>query len=123
MADFDNLFDGAIADADEAILRTMGIPVQITSGRLAGVTITGIYDDPENIAMVAGGIRLEDSLPSLFVRTASVSLLCRQDTLDIGGESFFVDRITPDDGGSCCVHLRRHPGQSASSPGGMYERT
>ena len=121
MADFDNLFDGAIADADDAILRTMGIPVQITSGRLVGVTITGIYDDPENITLVAGGIRLEDSQPSLFVRTASVSLLCRQDTLDIGGESFFVDRITPDDGGSCCLYLRRNRG--AISQGGMYERS
>ena len=119
MTGFDNLFDGAIADADEVILRTMGIPVQITSGHLTGVTITGIYDDSENIAMVAGGIRLEDSLPSLFVRTASVSRLRRQDTLDIGGASFFVDRITPDDGGCCCLYLRRNRG--TISQGGMYE--
>lgn len=108
MDEFSNIFDAALDQADDVIIRDMGIPVLIETGGLAGVTITGIYDDPESITMVAGGIRLEDSMPSLFVRTVDVSLLRRQDQLRIGGELFCVDRITPDDGGSCHVRLRRN---------------
>ncbi|HAY0219012.1 TPA: phage tail protein [Escherichia coli] len=107
MTTFINPFDAALDQADDAIIRDMGIPALITTGALAGTTITGIYDDPESITMVAGGIRLEDSTPSLFVRTADVLQLRRQDVLNIGGELFSVDRITPDDGGSCHLRLRR----------------
>ncbi|WP_343090742.1 head-tail joining protein, partial [Escherichia coli] len=70
MADFDNLFDVALDLADKAIIRNMGIRAVITSGRLKGIMISGVFDDPENISLVAGGVRIEDSLPSLFVKTA-----------------------------------------------------
>ena len=108
MATFSNIFDAALDQADDVIIRHMGISALITTGALEGTTITGIYDDPESVTMVAGGIRLDDSTPSLFVRTADVLLLRRQDELNIGGELFSVDRITPDDGGSCHIRLRRN---------------
>ncbi|EPV6314377.1 head-tail joining protein, partial [Shigella flexneri] len=52
MADFDNLFDVALDLADKAIIRNMGIRAVITSGRLKGIMISGIFDDPENISLV-----------------------------------------------------------------------
>ncbi|HCR7105743.1 TPA: phage tail protein [Shigella flexneri] len=107
MDGFDNLFDAALAGVNEVILRDMGISAVITSGELEGTHLTGGFDDPESISFVAGGIRLEDSSPCLFVKTADISQLRRQDTLTIGDDSFFVDRITPDDGGCCYIRLRR----------------
>ncbi|MGM6923356.1 head-tail joining protein [Escherichia coli] len=114
MADFDNLFDAALVGADEVILRDMGICAVITSGALEGTRLTGVFDDPESISFVAGGIRLEDSSPSLFVKTADILQLRRQDTLTIGDDTFFVDRVTPDDGGCCYIRLRRGSPQSNS---------
>ncbi len=47
------------------------------------------------------GVRIEGSSPSLFVRTDTVRAVRRGDTLTINGEIFWVDRVSPDDGGSC----------------------
>ncbi|PZZ26070.1 head-tail joining protein [Escherichia coli] len=85
MADFDNLFDAAIACADETIRGYMGTSATMTSGEQSG----------------AG------SSPSLFVRTDDVRQLRRGDTLTIGEENFWIDRISPDDGGSCHLWLGR----------------
>ncbi|EHG3319733.1 phage tail protein [Salmonella enterica subsp. enterica serovar Tennessee] len=121
MADFDNPFDAAVAMADEVILCHMGIAAVITSGQLEGKTFRGVFDDPENISFIAGGVRFEDSSPSLFVKTADILGLRRQDTLTIGGESFRVDRITPDDVGGCYIRLQRFPGDICT--GRYYERS
>ncbi|EFY4457886.1 phage tail protein [Shigella flexneri] len=121
MADFDNLFDVALDLADKAIIRNMGIRTVITSGRLKGIMISGIFDDPENISLVAGGVRIEDSLPSLFVKTADILRLCRNDSLMIGRESFCVDRITPDDGGCSYIRLRREGLPGNVRAGRYYE--
>ncbi|EES9597353.1 phage tail protein, partial [Escherichia coli] len=45
--------------------------------------------------------------PSLFVRTDTVRAVRRGDTLTINGETFWVDRVSPDDGGSCYLWLNR----------------
>lgn len=50
MADFDNLFDAAIARADETIRGYMGTSATITSGEQSGAVIRGVFDDPENIS-------------------------------------------------------------------------
>ena len=78
MADFDNLFDAAIVRADETIRGYMGTSATMTSGE-----------------------------PSLFVRTDDVRQLRRGDTLTIGEENFWIDRISTDDGGSCHLWLGR----------------
>ncbi|EPT4271952.1 head-tail joining protein [Shigella flexneri] len=121
MADFDNLFGVALDLADKAIIRNMGIRAVITSGRLKGIMISGVFDDPENISLVAGGVRIEDSLPSLFVKTADILRLCRNDSLMIGRESFCVDRITPDDGGCSYIRLRREGLPGNVRAGRYYE--
>ena len=54
-----------------------------------------------------GGVRIEGSSPSLFVRTDTVRAVRRGDTLTINGEMFWVDRVSPDDGGSCYLWLNR----------------
>ncbi|HAH1252894.1 TPA: phage tail protein [Escherichia coli] len=96
MADSDNLFDAAIARADETIRGYMGTSATMTSGEQSGAVIRGVFDDPENISYAGQGVRVEGSSPSLFVRTDEV----RQ-------ENFWIDRISPDDGGSCHLWLGR----------------
>lgn len=49
MTDFDNVFDAAISRADETIRSTMGTVALITSGGHSGLSISGVFDDPENI--------------------------------------------------------------------------
>ena len=112
MADFDNLFDAAIARADETIRGYMGTSATMTSGEQSGAVIRGVFDDPENISYAGQGVRVEGSSPSLFVRTDDVRQLRRGDTLTIGEENFWIDRVSPDDGGSCYLWLNR--GQPAS---------
>ncbi len=105
MADFDNLFDAAIACADETIRGYMGTSATMTSGEQSGAVIRGVFDDPENISYAGQGVRVEGSSPSLFVRTDDVRQLRRGDTLTIGEENFWIDRISPGDGGSCHLWL------------------
>ena len=107
MAEFDNIFDAAISRADSTIRKVMGAEAYITSGVLAGSFITGVFDDPENIGYADGGVRIEGANPSLFVETSSIRHLRRMDTLTIAGEPFWVERVTPDDCGSCYVWLDR----------------
>ncbi|ENA3357843.1 phage tail protein, partial [Escherichia coli] len=92
MADFDNLFDAAIARADETIREYMGTSATMTSGEQSGAVIRGVFDDPENISYAGPGVRVEGSSPSLFVRTDDVRQLRRGDTLTIGEENFWIDR-------------------------------
>ena len=107
MADSDNLFDAAIARADETIRGYMGTSATMTSGEQSGAVIRGVFDDPENISYAGQGVRVEGSSPFLFVRTDDVRQLRRGDTLTIGEENFWVDRVSPDDGGSCHLWLGR----------------
>ncbi len=107
VADFDNLFDAAIVRADETIRGYMGTSATMTSGEQSGAVIRGVFDDPENISYAGQGVRVEGSSPSLFVRTDDVRQLRRGDTLTIGEENFWIDRVSPDDGGSCHLWLGR----------------
>ena len=107
VADFDNLFDAAIVRADETIRGYMGTSATMTSGEQSGAVIRGVFDDPENISYAGQGVRVEGSSPSLFVRTDDVRQLRRGDTLTIGEENFWIDRISTDDGGSCHLWLGR----------------
>ncbi|ESC66836.1 tail attachment protein [Salmonella enterica] len=66
MSQSENLFDTAISQADDAILRVMGTVATITSGVLAGATLTGVFDDPESVSYAAGGVRIEGDKPTFF---------------------------------------------------------
>ncbi|SQD04629.1 Tail attachment protein (Minor capsid protein FII) [Escherichia coli] len=68
---------------------------------------SGVFDDPESLGFAGSGVRIEGSSPSLFVRTDTVRAVRRGDTLTINGEIFWVDRVSPDDGGSCYLWLNR----------------
>ncbi|ENO3687258.1 TPA: phage tail protein [Klebsiella pneumoniae] len=105
MSGFDNLFDAAITRADGTIRTVMGVSVKVTSGALSGTEFTGVFDDPSETVYPGAGIRVEGSSPSVFVRTSVISLLQRADTLSINGVAYWVDRIGPDDCGSCYVWL------------------
>lgn len=105
MADFDNLFDEAMSRADSAIRGVMGTEAKVMSGALSGATLVGVFDDPENIGYAGAGIRVEGTSPTLFVETDNVRQLQRMDTLTINGRQFWVERIGPDDCGSCHIWL------------------
>src|SRR5699024_12131179 len=79
----------------------MGTSATMTSGEQSGAVIRGVFDDPENISYAGQGVRGEGSSPSLFVRTGDVRQLRRGDTLTIGGENVWIDRVSPDVGGGC----------------------
>nr|WP_188246226.1 head-tail joining protein [Enterobacter sp. E12]MBD0817648.1 phage tail protein [Enterobacter sp. E12] len=117
MADFDNLFDEAMSRADSTIRGVMGVEAKITSGVLSGGNLNGVFDDPENIGYAEVGIRIEGTKPSLFVKTADVAKLERLDTLTVNGRDFWVDRVGPDDCGSCHIWLN-----NGSPPGGTRRR-
>ena len=113
MRDFQNAFDAALAGVDSTIVEVMGLCAQFTSGAQCGSEVQGVFDDPESLGFAGGGVRIEGSSPSLFVRTDTVRAVRRGDTLTINGETFWVDRVSPDDGGSCYLWLNR--GQPAAS--------
>lgn len=105
MADFDNIFDAAMARADSTIRSTMGTEAIITSGSQQGDILKGVFDDPENIGYAGAGIRVEGSSPSFFVNTSDLHGLLRLDTLSINSLKYWVDRIGPDDCGSSYIWL------------------
>ncbi|MEC6517862.1 head-tail joining protein, partial [Escherichia coli] len=107
MRDFQNAFDAALAGVDSTIVEVMGLCAQFTSGAQRGGEVQGVFDDPESLGFAGGGVRIEGSSPSLFVRTDTVRAVRRGDTLTINGEMFWVDRVSPDDGGSCYLWLNR----------------
>ncbi|EMY2016413.1 phage tail protein [Salmonella enterica] len=98
MSQTDNLFDTAMSVADDAIISVMGTTATITSGVLAGASLTGVFDDPESVSYAAGGVRIEGISPSIFVKSSAVRQLKRPDTLVINGRDYWVDRIGQEDG-------------------------
>ena len=107
MRDFQNAFDAALAGVDSTIVEVMGLCAQFTSGAQRGSEVQGVFDDPESLGFAGGGVPIEGSSPSLFVPTDTVRALRRGDTQTINGEMFWVDRVSPDDGGSCYLWLNR----------------
>lgn len=102
MKEFDNIFDAAIARADGAIVDLMGVSVTVISGALTGSVLRGVFDDPESISYVAGGVRIEGVSPSVFVNAPEASQLKRADALVIDGANYWVDRVSRKDGGGGC---------------------
>ncbi len=119
MRDFQNAFDAALAGVDSTIVEVMGIRAQFTSGAQRGGEVQGVFDDPESLGFAGGGVRIEGSSPSLFVRTDTVRAVRRGDTLTINGEMFWVDRVSPDDGGSCYLWLNRGQPEEAEASGNL----
>lgn len=117
MSDFDNLFDTAISQADDAILDVMGGNVQILNGALAGKTITGVFDNPDSTGYPEAGIRIEGTNPTLFVKSALISGLKHADTLTVNSVNYWVDRVGKDDCGSCHIWLG-----TGSPPAGTRRR-
>lgn len=107
MVDFDNIFDAAMSRADNSIITTMGIPIHITSGRMSNTVVHGVFDDPESISYPINGIRIEGTSPTIFIESLKVTQLERVDTLVVNGSQYWVDRIGPDDCGSCHIFLGR----------------
>lgn len=97
MSQTDNLFDTAMSIADDTIISVMGTTANITSGVLAGTSLTGVFDDPESVSYAAGGVRIEGVSPSFFVKSSAVRQLKRADTLVIGGQNYWVDRMGPEE--------------------------
>ncbi|MDP0873486.1 head-tail joining protein [Klebsiella pneumoniae] len=107
MPEQDNLFDEAMAFADRTIIDAMGTEAEITTGGRRGERIRGVFEDPENISFATSGVRVEGSSPVFFVLSTAATGLKRHDALSINGEAFWIDRVSPDDCGSCHLWLER----------------
>lgn len=79
--------------ADDTIISVMGTVATVTSGVLAGTSLTGVFDDPESVSYVSGGVRIEGVSPSFFVKSSALRQLKRADTLVIGEQNYWVDRM------------------------------
>lgn len=118
--DFDNIFDTALNDADDRIIETMGIFISFAPG--GREPIRGVFDNPDEgannaqggtVKLKTGG-RIQSTKPTLFVRTSSIPGLKEKDELVIKGDSYWVEKIGPDDNGSCTLTLGHgKPGQIA----------
>ena len=104
MPQFDNFFDSVLAQADDAIRGVMGTDAIFSSGGHS-FSVSGVFDDPDNVSYPVGGLRIEGTSPSLFVKTADIGGVQRLDTVVIQGKSYWVDRMGPDDGGSRHIWL------------------
>lgn len=113
--DFDNIFDSALNDADDRIIETMGTSVVVAIPEKE--PIRGVFDNPDDTVKIKTGGRIQSTKPTLFVRTSSIVGLEEKSELIIKGEQFWIEKIGPDDNGSCVLTLGHgKPGQLA--PGG-----
>lgn len=100
----ENLFDQVMALADTTIRQVMGVSVKVVSDGQVRL-VRGVFDDAESLSYAIPGIRIEGTAPTLFVSSADIPWMQRFDTVLIGDARYFVDRIGPDDAGSCVVYL------------------
>ncbi|MEN3257306.1 head-tail joining protein [Sodalis endosymbiont of Spalangia cameroni] len=105
MGGFDNLFDEALSDADSRIITVMGRETEVFING-APTPVRAVFDLAESVDYAAGSnIRIDGSSPRLFVKSADVATLQRLDRVRIGAECYWVDRIGPEDTGSCHIYL------------------
>ncbi|HEJ7174543.1 TPA: phage tail protein [Serratia marcescens] len=105
MAEFDNLFDEALYGVDSRIIDVMGREVSLFINGVS-TSVRAVFDDPESIDYAAGGnIRIDGTSPRLFMKSVSAAGLKRLNVVMIGTEPYWVDRISPDDTGSCYIYL------------------
>ncbi|MCW5003531.1 head-tail joining protein [Enterobacter roggenkampii] len=125
MTNFENIFDRALSDADERIIDRMGVTALI-SVREEPVPrpVRGVFDEPENVVLPPGGGRIEDVSPSLFVRSADVTGVHEKARVNVNGEIFWIERLTPDDNGSrMLILVRGEPGQAVPAvPAGWIKK-
>ena len=122
---FENIFDRALSGADEKIIDRMGVTARISvRGESVPRTLRGVFDEAENVVLPPGGGRIDDVSPSLFVRTADVAGVHEKARVEVNGEVFWVERLTPDDTGSrTLILVRGEPGQAAPAvPGGWVKK-
>lgn len=112
--DFDNLFDEAMFAADNEIIDATGIDALITIGGII-TPIRGVFDNPDATAEFKTGGRVQTTAPTLFVKSLHVEGIKEKDAVVIKGESYWVEKIGPDDTGSRVLILSTgKPGKPAS---------
>lgn len=103
----DSLFNAAMAAADAAISDTMATVITLFPQQRPTPVRAVVTTQEEAGYATEGQIRLYHSTPVLFVRSADITGLKRNDPLRIDGRDYTVDRLGPDDNGYRHVYLRQ----------------
>lgn len=100
MDDTTSLFDAAMQAADDVIREVFGVTATLTIKKQP-VTVVGDFYDPRVSEHLPGSAALLDGTsPVLFVKSADVIGVKRQDVVTIAQRVFWVSRVGPDDSGS-----------------------
>ncbi|AYN26413.1 hypothetical protein D8682_05005 [Buttiauxella sp. 3AFRM03] len=111
---FDNLFDEAMFAADNEIIDAMGVNAVIDINGIK-TPVRGVFDNPDATATFKTGGRVQTTAPTLFVKSHSVDGVKEKDLVVIDGESYWVEKIGPDDTGSRVLTLGTgKPGKPAA---------
>ncbi|WP_336195239.1 head-tail joining protein [Hafnia paralvei] len=103
---FDNLFDEALCGADDVILDTMGSPSIHIEIHGEMKPILAVFDEPAaDVSLRHKAGEIQDVAPSLFVKTALVQGVKKRAPVQVGGSSFWIVKVGPDDGGTCTITL------------------
>lgn len=103
---FDSLFNAAMATADAAILDTMATVITLFPQQRPTPIKAVVTTQEESGYATEGQVRLYHLAPVLFVRSVDIAELKRNDTLQIEGRDYTVDRLAPDDNGYRHVYLK-----------------
>ncbi|AYN30195.1 hypothetical protein D8682_26380 [Buttiauxella sp. 3AFRM03] len=111
---FDNLFDEAMFAADNEIIDAMGANAVIDINGIK-TPVRGVFDNPDATATFKTGGRLKATAPTFFVKSQHVVGIKERDEVVIKGESYWVEKIEPDDTGSRVLTLGTgKPGKPAA---------
>lgn len=110
---FDNLFDEAMFAADNEIIDAMGVDAVIEIDGIK-TPVRGVFDNPDATAKFKTGGRVQTTAPTFFVKSHSVDGIKEKNLVVIGDESYWVEKIEPDDTGSRVLTLGTgRPGKPA----------
>ncbi|HHR6054373.1 TPA: head-tail joining protein [Providencia alcalifaciens] len=113
----DNPFDRAMAKADNAILQHLGRQCWI---EIAGrkISLRGVLDEPvAGVQLKRQAGQIHDVAPRLFVKSSDIAGMKPKARVDIGGQTYWVVTLDPDDNGYCYLTLARgKPGHEYVTP-------
>jgi hypothetical protein len=123
---FDNLFDEAMFAADNEIIDAMGANAVIDINGIK-TPVRGVFDNPDATAEFKTGGRVQTTAPTLFVKSQSIIGIKEKNLVVINSESYWVEKIGPDDTGSRVLILSTgkpgKPAPSVPSPKRWSEKT
>ncbi|MBF0035805.1 hypothetical protein HAX39_24965, partial [Citrobacter freundii] len=106
-------FNALMQDVDDILLSTFNVSngddesacATLWPGESRSKKIQGVFDGPDATVKLKTGGRIQSTAPTLFVKLHDIGELKEKDELLILGDSYWVEKIGPDDNGSCTLTL------------------